>query len=338
MIGFDYLRPELGWLALLAGLLAIVGLWGFARRRGELLRLVSRTQLRRFLPDYSRRRAFLRLILACAGLLLLAFGAAGPVRGYTYRDSSSRGLDLVICIDTSNSMLAQDLRPSRLERARREVLGLLERLRGDRVALIAFSGDTREVSPLTHDRFTLKGLLKFVRPEDNIRGGTDLAAAIEQGLAMFDGRTGAHEALVLLTDGEDLEGRALEVAARAADRGIRIYVVGIGTEGGGKIPVVDNAGRETFLRDPEGNEVVTRLSGASLQAIARTTGGDYLSAENSPTPLEDLYRARISKLEGRDLEGGQRQVPHDRYQWALVLALACILTESGLRERRRRDG
>ena len=142
--------------------------------------------------------------------------------------------------------------------------------------------------------------------------------------------------IILLTDGEDLGGRANEVAARAAERGIRIYIVGLGTEGGGKIPVVDDMGRETFLRDPDGNEVVTRLSSESLRAIARTTSGDYLSAENSPTPLEDLYRARISKLEGRDFEGGQRKVPHDRYQWALVLALGCILAESGLRERRRK--
>jgi len=336
MIGFDYLRPELGWLVLLAGALAVVGFWGLARRRSALLRLVSRSQFVRFLPDFSRRRSFARLLLACTALLLLALSATGPVRGYTYRDSSSRGLDLVVCIDTSNSMLARDLRPSRLERARREVLGLLEHLRGDRVALIAFSGDTREVAPLTHDRFTLRGLLRFVRPEDNRMGGTDLAAAIEHGLSLFDGRTGAHEAIILLTDGEDLGGRANEVATRAAEIGIRIYVVGLGTEGGGKIPVVDDLGREAFLRDQEGNEVVTRLSGASLQAIAKTTGGDYLSTENSPTPLEDLYRARISKLEGRDLEGGQRKVPHDRYQWALVLALACILGESGLRERRRK--
>jgi len=312
---------------------AIVGATGYTG--AELVRLVSRVQLVRFLPDFSSRRALARLFLACAALLFLALSATGPVRGYTYRDSSTRGLDLVVCIDTSNSMLAQDVRPSRLERARREVLGLLEHLRGDRVALIAFSGDTREIAPLTHDRYTLTGLLEFVRTQDNRMGGTDLAAAIEQGLTMFDGRTGSHEAIVLLTDGEDLEGRASEVAARAAEQGIKLYIVGVGTEGGGKIPVVDASGQQGFLRDSDGNEVVTRLGGDSLRELARLTGGDYLSAENSPTPLEDLYRARISKLEGRDLEGGQRRVPHDRYQWTLVLAVACMLVESGMRERRR---
>lgn len=334
MTGVELLRPGLIGLALVAGLVLVAGLWGLARRRAEVARLVARRQLTRFLPGRAPGRAWARLSLATVALLLLAVSAAGPVRGYTEQEVARRGLDLVLCIDTSRSMLARDLRPSRLERAKREVLGLLEHLRGDRVALIAFSGDAREIAPLTHDRATLAGLLEFVRTEDNRRGGTNLAAAIERGLALFDGRTGAHEAIVLLTDGEDLEGRALELARTAAERSIRVYVVGIGTEGGGKIPVVGADGRETFLDGPDGEEVVSRLEDSSLRELARITGGEYLSAESSPTPLEDLYRERISRLEGRDIEGGRRRIPHDRYQWTLVLALACMLVEAGMRERR----
>ncbi len=294
---------------------------------------MGRGRRQRFLPGLSRTRPALRLGLALAALFFLVFAATGPVRGFTMRKTSRRGIDLVVCIDSSRSMLAKDLKPSRLERAKREVRGLLDRIKGDRVALVAFSGDTREISPLTHDRHTLGALLKHVRPEDNRMGGTDLAAAIQHGLGLFDGRTGASEAIVLLTDGEGLEGRAAEVAEAAAQQGIRVFVVGIGTEGGGKIPVRLRDGREGFLRGPDGEEVITRLDGSSLERLTELTGGAYLSVENSPTPLQDLFQARISQLEGRDLEEGQRRVPYDRFQWSLALALACMLLETGIRDR-----
>ena len=334
MIGFELLRPDLAWLLLLAPALAGLGWAGLRRRRRDLARLVAAPRLAAFLPRFSANRARLRVLLASAALALLALSAVGPVRGHTFQDTARRGLDLVVCIDTSRSMLARDLRPSRLERAKREVLGLLEELRGDRCALIAFSGDAREVAPLTHDRVTLAALLEYVTPEDNRLGGTDLAAALERALALFDGRTGSHEAIVLLTDGEDLEGQAAARADEAAERGIRVYVVGVGTQAGGKIPVVDDSGAERFLVGPDGQEVVTRLESGTLRRIAELTGADYLSTEDSPTPLEDLYRRRISRLEGRELEAGRRRIPHDRYQWSLALALGCMLAEAGLRERR----
>jgi Ca-activated chloride channel family protein len=231
-------------------------------------------------------------------------------------------------------MLARDLKPSRLERAKREVGGLLERLRNDRVALIAFSGDAREVAPLTRDRVSLAGFLATLSPADNEKGGTDLAAALSAALALFDGRTGAHEAVVLLTDGEDLEGRAAALAEEARERGIQVFVVGVGTEAGGKIPLVNERGEEAFLVDDGGVEVLSRLDRATLENVAATTGGAYLSVEESATPLEELYAERITGLEGRALEGGKERVPHDRYQWPLALALLCMLGEAGLRERR----
>ena len=335
MIGFDLLRPGLLGLLFLAPLVLGLGALGLVRRRRELALWLDPRQWSRAHQAFSLDRARARVALATLALLFLAFAALGPVRGYTTRPVATRGLDLVVCIDTSRSMLAQDLRPSRLERAKREVLGLLERLKGDRVALIAFSGDSREVAPLTRDRSALADLLGFVTSDDNQVGGTNLAAAIERALSMFDGRSGAHEAIVLLTDGEDLEGQGAALAAEAAKRKIRVYVVGIGTEAGGKIPVVGAGGRAEFLRDPEGAEVVTRLEGETLERLASSTGGAYLSAEASPTPLEDLYRARVSQLEGREISSGERKIPHDRYQWALVLALVLMLVESGLRERRR---
>lgn len=333
MIGFDLLRPHLGWLFLLQLAVIVVAFLGMAWRRRELAALVAPERIARLVPGHSRTRSWARIFFFTAAALLLAVTALGPVRGYALREAVQRGVDLVVCIDTSQSMLARDLRPSRLERAKREVRGMLDRLRGDRVALIAFAGDAHEVAPLTHDRRTLASLLDYVSPEDNRLGGTDLAAALAAAIGMFDGRSGAHEAVVLLTDGEDLEGRAAEKAEEARARGIRVYVVGVGTAAGSKIPMTLPDGRQAFLRGPDGQEVVSRLEGHTLSELARVTGGDYLSAEQAATPLEELYVKRISELEGRELQSGKRRIPHDRYQWFLALAVGCMLAEAGLRER-----
>jgi Ca-activated chloride channel family protein len=249
-----------------------------------------------------------------------------------------RGLDLVVCIDTSRSMLVRDVRPDRLTRAKREVAGLIERMHGDRIALVAFAGESRDISPLTHDRTTLRALLERVDTAENTKGGTDLGAALSHALQLFDGRSGAHEAIVVVTDGEDLEGKGLEQAKLAAERGIRIYVVGMATEAGGKIPQAGADGRESFVKDEDGREVVSSLSDGTLREIAKAADGEYLAATQSAVPLEELYLQRINRLEGRELEGGIEYVPHDRYQWFGAVALAAMVLEGALRERRKPRG
>jgi Ca-activated chloride channel family protein len=275
-------------------------------------------------------------IAEMCGLALVVVALLGPARGFTRRTMQRRSLDLVVCVDTSRSMLAEDLRPNRLTRARREVSGLLDQLAGDRVGLLAFSGDVREVAPLTRDRQTLKALLGELTPEENRRGGTNLGAALSRALDIFDGRTGAHEAIVVLTDGEDLEGQGAAMAERAREAGIGIFVVGIGTEAGGKIPIVDARGKVSFLKGPEGKEVVSKLDRKSLGQLAETTGGAFLTTSDSATPLEEMYMKRISKLSTRAEATGEEKVPNDRYQWALLPGFLLLLVAYALGERRLR--
>jgi len=328
-LGFEILHPAWAAVLLAVPLVALLGWWALRRRARARAALVSARAMTRFLPLYSENRARLRVALATGGALFLALALLGPVRGFTLRDVQRRGLDLVLCLDTSRSMLVQDIKPDRLTRAKREINGLLGQLAGDRAALLSFAGDVRDIAPLTHDRETLAAFVDAQTPEDNLRGGTDIGGVLEQALSLFDGRTGAHEAIVLLTDGEDLEGRGLSVARKAQERGIRIYVVGMATALGGKIP--DGRG---FLRDEEGKEVVSALGGQSLQQIAEISGGAYLPADGSAFPLQELYEKRISRLETRELFAGKERIPHDRFQWPLVLAGACLLGEAALRERR----
>ncbi len=330
VFGFSLLRSvDLAWMVG-APVLLFVGIWARAARRRDLSKLVSARHLGRLAPQASGFRGQLRVLLAAASVLFLALALAGPVRGYSLRDVERKGLDLVVCLDTSRSMLVEDLRPNRLERAKREISGLLQKLEGDRIALLAFAGDVRQVAPLTHDRVTLTGFISTLSPEDNFLGGTNIGAALENALEIFDGRKGAHEAIVLLTDGEDLEGLGLAAAEEAREKNIRIYVVGMGTQEGGKIP----DGRSGFVKDEAGVEVISALDGTTLEKIAEVSGGEYLSAATSPLPLEEMYAKRMTQLEARELWAGRERIPHDRYQWPLVLALACMFLEAVLRERK----
>ena len=171
-LGFSLLRPEsLVWL-LGAPLLFALGWWGLATRRRDLRRMVAPRHFAKFAPRASHLIAAARVFLAGAAALFLGLAVLGPVRGYSLRDVERKGLDLVVCLDTSRSMLVEDLRPSRLERAKREITGLLQKLKGDRVAVLAFAGDVRRVAPLTHDRSTLTAFISTLSPKDNMLGGT----------------------------------------------------------------------------------------------------------------------------------------------------------------------
>ena len=334
LLGFEWLRPSaalfflmLPWVALLA--------FGVSRRRARARHaLGDATLVAEIAGERSVLAGRLRVVAELVGLGFLVLALIGPASGFTRRLVERRSLDLVVCVDTSRSMLAEDLRPNRLERARREVRGLIDQLAGDRISLLAFSGDVREVAPLTRDRSTLKALLGELTPDENRRGGTNLGAALGRALDLFDGRTGAHEAIVVLTDGEDLEGGGAAMAERAQAAGIGIFVVGVGTEAGGKIPILGADGKSQFLRGPDGQEVVSKLDRTSLRRLAETSGGAFLTTSDSATPLEELYTKRINLLAGRTEQGGEEKVPSDRYQWALLPGLLALLVAYGLSERR----
>ncbi len=334
ILGFDLQRPEWILLLLAAPIGVLVGIWSHGRVRRARARFAVERQRERLFAESASGRSRLRIGLGVLTLLWFSLALLGPVRGYVLRDVPRRGLDLVVALDTSRSMLVEDMGRSRLEEAKRQIGALLNELRGDRVGLVAFSGDVRSVAPLTRDRETLRWFLDSLDPEDNRRGGTDLGMALEESLAYFDGRSGAHEAIVLVTDGEDLEGRALEVAERAGAEGIGIYVLGMGTDSGGKIP----NGDQGWVIGPEGNEVVSRLESNTLESIAGATGGLYLAANESVLALTQLYRRGLGTLEGRTYQDGKERVPYDRFQWPLVLGVICLALEMGMSERRRSSG
>jgi Ca-activated chloride channel family protein len=310
------------WVALA---LAALGVWA-ARRAARRRRALLGSQARRLAPAFSAPRRILRDGLAASAVLLCIGGLAGPQVGTWMRDVTQRGVDIQIVLDTSRSMLAQDLSPNRLERARREVIGLLGVLRGDRVGLVTFAGDARQITPLTADPTSYRLFLQDVDTNTNALGGTAVGEGLELALDGFDPETPAARVILLLTDGEDhmSDPTPDEVAYRAMAMGVPIHVVSFGARDGGEIPVVDHRGRREVVRDETGQPVISIPNEALLERIAGISGGSYLSAERTPFPLDEIWAKRISQMEGVTRASSTRLEHVNRYQWALVAALLCL--------------
>lgn len=247
-----------------------------------------------------------------------------------------RGLDLIFCVDTSRSMLARDLEPSRLARALQDVRAVLPSLQGgDRAGLVVFAGEARLWIPLTHDLDSFRGLLDEVDTDVVKVGGTDLAKALRKALSLADPDNARTTAVLLLTDGEDLAGAGQQAAGELHAQGLTVHTIGYGSSMGSKITVQQD-GKESFLRDKDGGEVVTRMDPESLRKVAAVTGGEFLRAEAMVLPLVELHGKRLLPMQKRSYDAGEETGKQARYQWVLLPLLTLLLWEIALSGGRRR--
>jgi len=285
---------------------------------------------------HARRRR--RLLLFSLSLFLACLALLQPRWGTVARDEQAPSLDLLVCLDVSRSMLARDLRPSRLERAQQEIRALTEAAPRNRYGLVCFAGDARLSVPLTADLATYAGLVDLAGPASVARGGTDLGAALERALEALDGGVGGAgrpAAVLLLSDGEDLEQRGLELAQRCREAGVVVHCVGFGSTRGSKI-ALESDGGESFLRGPDGAEVVTALDETGLRALAEATGGVYLGASDEPQPLVALHDRALVPMAGRAAASAGSREPRERYQWPLLAAYLLWILELAWAGRPRR--
>ncbi|MBI5835892.1 MAG: VWA domain-containing protein [Candidatus Eisenbacteria bacterium] len=330
------------WLQALWGVpaLALLLLWAAARRRGRLRALADPALAARLSREVSGARRAWGAALLLAALACLALAAARPQFGTRLRNVKQRGIDLVVALDASTSMRAQDYRPDRLASARRALVELMSRLRGDRVGLVAFAGRAVTVCPLTLDYNAVALLLNAVSPETVPEPGTALAEAVRVSVRGFVQKETKYKALLLLTDGEDHEGD-LDAAVETARRnGVKIYAVGIGNPTGVPIPLLDSQGRTTgFKRDSQGRVVMTRLEEEPLRRLARDTGGAYFRANPGNLELEQVAAA-IEGQEKKEVQSGVVTQFEDRFQWFAGAGFALLLAEWWIGERRwkRRPG
>ncbi len=324
-----FVRPDLVWLFVLvpvAGFLLLL----LDRRRGR--RLSQSVGLRAHLRigELSLRRRRIGHILFLSAVCLVVIAAMQPRWGRGAGTLTPRGVDIVVCLDVSRSMLARDLSPSRLDRARREIRAFAGRAEGDRLGLVVFAGEARLLVPLTKDLRSFAQLMDQADPLIVARGGTDLGAALLTALKALDRRAGT---ILLLTDGDDLEGRGLSVAKTCKERGIAVHTVGFGSVRGAKIPVTEE-GRETFLSDRSGVEVVSAMDEQGLSRIADLTGGEFLAAADAAQPLIQLYDDHIRPMARQTFLAEERRERENRYQWPLLLAFLLLWVDLGLCEKR----
>jgi len=325
------------WLLALVPVLALFFAWALWRKAKVLRRFAESEMLRRLVAGTSLPRQIAKMILLLLVVFFLTLSLARPQWGTKQETIERKGLDVVVAVDVSLSMLAEDIKPNRLARSKQEIQRFAERLNGDRVALVAFAGDAFLQCPLTSDYSAFRIFLDVLDPTLIEAPGTDLARAMEVSLKAFPktSGTGKHRVLVLLTDGEDHGGRALKVAQDAAEQGVTVYTVGIGSVTGVPIPVTDESGAKTYKKDSKGEIVSTRMDPDLLMQIAKATGGRFYHAEPGHFELLDVLDA-INSMEKQKLDSQQFSRFEDRFQIPLAIALVLLVAEMLLSDRRRR--
>jgi Ca-activated chloride channel homolog len=326
--------PSALWLLVLIPVSAGFLVWGLRRRRQALERFAEARLLAALAPDLDEQRLRWRAGLLVAALALLVVALAAPQWGFHWEEVHREGVDIVVALDTSRSMLAEDVKPNRLARAKLAVEDLVKQLHGDRIGLVAFAGSAFVQCPLTLDYEAFAESLRAVNVGIIPKGGTAIAEAITTGIEAFEGHQGKQEALIVITDGEDHDGRVDDAAKQAADKGIKVYTVGIGTPDGELIPMMVD-GQQSFLKDRHGQVVKSRMDPETLEKIATTTSGAYVHAGGPSLGLDEVYNDYIGKMEKRELKSAMERRYEERFQVPLLLALLLLALEPLIGGRRR---
>ena len=305
------------------------------RREADLMKLIHPRFRHRLTEGFSPWRRNLKRGLWVLAVLLLFVAVARPQMGYEWREVKRKGIEIVFAVDTSRSMLAEDLTPSRLERARLGIIDFVGRLEGDRVGLIPFAGSAFALCPLTLDYQAFRESLDALDTDLIPRQGTDLASAIKEAERLFDENGNNHRVLVMLTDGEDLQGDVIDAAKAAAKKGMAIYTVGVGSPEGATIPLVLGNGRKDFVRDESGKVVKTTLDEATLEKIAEVTNGLYVRLGRGAEGLNTIYQEKLRMVPKSELNQRMERIPLERLEWPLGLAIGILLLEFFIGDRKR---
>ena len=327
---FRFANPQYLWLLLAVP--ALVALYALAARsrRKRLARFGNPAILEELMPEVSTGRTAFKFILFCTAVALLVLAAARPQFGSKLREEKAQGIEMMLTIDVSNSMLAEDFQPNRLERTKYAIGKLFEGLQQDRVGLVVFAGEPKVQLPITSDYRMAKAFAKRIDPSLVPVQGTAIGKALSQALMSFSGETEENHSrvIILITDGENHEDDALAAARRAAEMGIRIYTIGIGTPEGAPIQI----GGE-FIKDEKGDMVVSKLNEEMLAQIADITGGAYVRSSKQSIGLDEIVRT-INEMEQTELSMVRFEEFNEQFQYLIGAALVLLLLEFLLLDRR----
>lgn len=323
---------NIDYLYLLLAIPAMVAIfeWMLARGRARLARFASSEALRRLVPEMSCGRLRLKFWIFELAFALVVVAAARPQMGSKLREVEREGVEIMIAVDVSNSMLASDFSPNRLERTKYAVGRMIEGLSEERIGVVIFAGDAYVQLPITSDYLTARNFVERISPSQVTKQGTAIGAAIDLASSAFSSESGSSRVVILVTDGENHEDDALAAAERAAAKGVKIYTIGIGTPEGAPISI-----GEEFIRDDKGEIVVSKLDETTLQRIAAMTDGAYIRATGASVGVQEIVDM-VNRTEKSKFKTEIFEEYDEKYQLPLVAALVLLLLECVVLPRRNR--
>lgn len=314
------------------GILIIIAFFIYMSKIREklLLRFGHLEILKKMMPGYKNSRRIWKAVLTSLVYIFLIIALSGPQIGTRLEDVKREGLDIIVALDVSLSMSAEDISPNRLEKAKYEINKLIDLLNGDRIGLVAFAGIAHVQCPLTLDYSAARLFLSLMDLNLIPQPGTAIGDAIRTATKAFNQKERKHKVLILITDGEDHDSDPLKAAEEAAEEGVIIYTIGLGSPQGVPIPVYDKNGNPAgFKKDRSGNVVTTKLDATTLQQIAYKTNGKYYISSSGEAELDEIYKD-VNKLEKKELSSRQFSQYENRYQIFLAIALFLFLIETFL--------
>jgi len=321
----------LGSLALVPVLIFVFILLMLNKKK-RLQKLGDLALVKNMLPDVSVTKQVVKFIFYSLALLFLLLGLANLQTGSKMQEVKRQGADIMLCLDVSNSMLAEDLKPNRLERAKQAIEKMIDKLEGDRIGVIVFAGEAYVQLPITTDYSAAKLFLNSIAPNMIPTQGTDVGKAITKSLESFGKDEGKNKAIVIITDGESHEEDAVKMAGDAAKSEITIHTIGIGSDAGVPIPVYQNGVPAGYKKDKEGNTVITKLNDQLLKDIAAEANGVYVKATNADVGLGAVLD-KIGELDKKQIESKRYTDYEDQFQWFVAAALIFLLVEFFISER-----
>lgn len=329
---FRFGNIEYLWGLLIIPLLAMFFVWSRISRRRALKKFGQQEILGQLMPYSSGNRPVVKFIILMLALAFFIVGIARPQFGSKLKTEKREGVELMIALDVSNSMMAEDIQPNRLERAKRAISRLIDRLKDDKIGLIVFAGDAYTQLPITSDYNSAKLFLNSVNTQIVPKQGTAIGAAIDLARKSFTPNGEANKAIVIITDGENHEDDALASAKVALDEGAIVHTIGMGLPSGSPIPVLRN-GQTDYLKDRDGNVVVTKLNEQMLEQIAAAGGGIYVRANNAQVGLSALFD-EINAMEKQEMETRTYSEYDDQFQYFFAVGLFLLLLEFVILERK----
>jgi Ca-activated chloride channel homolog len=331
---FRFANPDFLYLLLLLPVLVLLWVLNDFRRRKAIARLGDEMLVKKLLPEYSKIRPSVKFFLFLITISSMVIVLARPQFGSKLEEVKKEGVEVIIALDVSNSMLAEDIQPNRLTRAKQALTRLIDNLDNDKIGLVVFAGDAYTQIPITTDYISAKMFLSSISPEMVPKQGTAIGAAIDLGMRSFSPGEGKSKAMIIITDGENHEDDPVAKAKEAAGSGIVIHTIGIGSAEGVPIPVT-NGGKKDYLKDEKGNTVVSKVDEEILSKIAMNGGGNYVRASNSNIGLEEIF-SEIRKMKKQEMDSKMYTEYNDQFQIFCAIAIVFLLLEFIVMDRKNR--